>query len=181
MLLGLLSSYLNKQNKKNPHPQRAHGGGEEGRLGKNCPKCISTGRLCLIVLFHGLFKRTLFISRVIVSCSRQGSGLPPSEAQEFLAKSVRVWVFFPCVCYPDMFPPADRSCTWSCSGPLVPMRLLICLSPGIRACHSVSHLGHAVSLWGRLYLTWAKDLGAQGTFFQEQPCCGQPHHLQAPR
>lgn len=88
--------------------------------------------------------------------------------------------FFPCVCYPDMFPPADRSCTWSCSGPLVPMRLLICLSPGIRACHSVSHLGHAVSLWGRLYLTWAKDLGAQGTFFQEQPCCGQPHHLQAP-
>lgn len=64
MLLGLLSSYLSNQNKK-PHIHNVHMVvGEEGRLGKHCPKCISAGRLRLIVLFCGLFERTLFISRI---------------------------------------------------------------------------------------------------------------------
>lgn len=64
MLLGLLSSYLSKQNKKT-HNHNVHMVvGEEGRLGKQCPKCISAGSLCLIVLFCGLFGRVLFISRV---------------------------------------------------------------------------------------------------------------------
>lgn len=112
---------------------------------------------------------------MVVSCTQQGSGLPPSGTEELLAKSD--YCFFSC--NPDMFPPAERSCTWCCSVPLIPMKLLTCLSSGLRVCRSRSHQEDAMSHLGRLYLTWAKDLEAQGTFFLEDPCCGQLHHLQA--
>lgn len=58
MLLGLLSSYLSQHSQTHIH-NVLRVMGAEGRLGKHCPKCISAGRLCLIVLVCDLFERTL--------------------------------------------------------------------------------------------------------------------------
>lgn len=63
MLPGLLSSYCSQHSKTHIHNVLMVVGAE-GRLGKHCPKCISAGWLCLIILFCGLFERTLFFSRV---------------------------------------------------------------------------------------------------------------------
>lgn len=86
MLLGLLSSYLSQHSKTHTHNVLLVVGAE-GRLGKCCPKCISAGRLHLIVLFCGLVERTLFFQEYIhmlISCSWQGSGLPPVKPDDII-------------------------------------------------------------------------------------------------
>lgn len=63
MLLGLLSSRLSQHSKTHTYSVLTVLGAEGG-LGKHCPKCISAGRLCVIVLFCGLFERTLIFFTV---------------------------------------------------------------------------------------------------------------------
>lgn len=102
---------------------------EEGRLGKLSQVYFCCQWLCLIVLFSCRWESTLFISvvwphaRFLLAAKLR---LPPSEAQEFLAKA---YFSFSCVFNPDVFPSADRNCFWSCLTPLVPMRLFFLLFP----------------------------------------------------
>lgn len=149
MLLGLLPSYLSQHSKTHTHNVLMVVGAE-GRLGKHCSKCISAGRMYLIILFCGPFERTLLFFKTTSTCSFPA----PGKVLVFHQRSQMILLLLL----------------------LIPRKLPICLSHGIRAWYSMSRLRDAVSHQGKL---GGKPTDT-GNFLLCRVCCGQRHHPQTP-